>query len=206
MEFDFSKVKYDDKGLFVAIAQDSESGEVLMQAFMNEESLRLTLETGYATYYSRSRNKLWKKGEESGHLQKVVSATFDCDYDALLLQVKQTGVACHTGAYSCFFNRVVDDGETIGVEMLGKLARVVKDRKENPQEGSYTSYLFEKGVDKIAKKAGEEAVEMVIASKNEDKEELIGECADLLYHTLVLLEEKGVTLTDVCTELNRRHS
>lgn len=206
MEFDFSKVKYDDKGLFVAIAQDSESGEVLMQAFMNEESLRLTLETGYATYYSRSRNKLWKKGEESGHLQKVVSATFDCDNDALLLKVKQTGVACHTGAYSCFFNRVVDDGETIGVEMLGKLARVVKDRKENPQEGSYTSYLFEKGVDKIAKKAGEEAVEMVIASKNEDKEELIGECADLLYHTLVLLEEKGVTLTDVCTELNRRHS
>lgn len=206
MEFDFSKVKYDDKGLFVAIAQDSESGEVLMQAFMNEESLRLTLETGFATYYSRSRNKLWKKGEESGHLQKVVSATFDCDHDALLLQVKQTGVACHTGAYSCFFNRVVDDGERIGVEMLGKLARVVKDRKENPQEGSYTSYLFEKGVDKIAKKAGEEAVEMVIASKNEDKEELIGECADLLYHTLVLLEEKGVTLTDVCTELNRRHS
>lgn len=206
MEFDFSTVKYDENGLFVAIAQDFESGEVLMQAFMNEESLRLTLETGYATYYSRSRKKLWKKGEESGHLQKVVSAYFDCDSDALLLKVHQTGVACHTGAYSCFFRQILGDKDEIGVEMLGELARVIKDRKENPVEGAYTSYLFEKGVDKIAKKAGEEAVEMVIAAKNENKEEFVGECADLLYHTLVLLEEKGVSLSDICTELKKRHS
>lgn len=206
MDFDFSKIKYDDKGLFVAIAQDYESGEVLMQAFMNEESLRLTLETGYATYFSRSRNKLWKKGEESGHQQKVVSAYFDCDDDCLLLKVIQTGVACHTGAYSCFFNKISGGEYGIGAEMLGKLQRIIDDRKKNPADGSYTSYLFEKGIDKIAKKAGEEAVEMVIASKNSDKEELIGECADLLYHTLVLLCEKGVTLSEVCTELNERHN
>lgn len=206
MEFDLTKVKYDDNGLFVAIAQDAESGEVLMQAFMNEESLKLTLETGYATYWSRSRKKLWKKGEESGHLQKVVAAYFDCDNDALLLKVKQTGAACHTGEYSCFFNRVVGEADYIGTEMIGRLSRIIKDRKENPQEGSYTCYLFEKGVDKIAKKAGEEAVEMIIASKNEDKEELVGECADLIYHTLVLLEEKGVSLSDVCTELKKRHN
>lgn len=206
MDFDFSKIKYDDKGLFVAIAQDYESGEVLMQAFMNEESLRLTLETGYATYFSRSRNKLWKKGEESGHFQKVVSAYFDCDLDSLLLKVVQTGSACHTGAYSCFYNKIFGDEYGVGAEMLGKLQRIVDDRKKNPADGSYTSYLFEKGIDKIAKKAGEEAVEMVIASKNDDKEELIGECADLLYHTLVLLREKGVILSEVCTKLNERHN
>lgn len=205
IDFDFSKVKYDDKGLFVAIAQDFYSGEVLMQAFMNEESLKLTLSTGYATYYSRSRKKLWKKGEESGHVQRVISAYFDCDNDCLLLKVEQTGAACHTGARSCFFNQIVGDKDGIGVEMLGKLERVIDDRKQNPVEGSYTAYLFEKGIDKIAKKAGEEAVEMVIASKNENKEELVGECADLLYHTLVLLREKGVTLSDVCTELQKRH-
>ncbi len=202
---DFSKIKYDEKGLFVAIAQDFESGEVLMQAFMNEESLRLTLETGYATYYSRSRQKLWKKGEESGHLQKVVTADFDCDNDCLLLKVIQTGAACHTGAYSCFFNRVVGEKEEIGAEMLGRLQRIVADRKENPQEGSYTSYLFSRGMDKIAKKAGEEAVEMVIAAKNPDEDELVGECADLLYHTLVLLQERNIPLSRVCTELNKRH-
>lgn len=206
MDFDFSKIKYDDKGLFVAIAQDFESGEILMQAFMNEESLRLTLETGYATYFSRSRQKLWKKGEESGHLQQVVSACFDCDNDALLLKVRQTGAACHTGSYSCFFNLIQGDPDAVGAEMLGALQRIVKDRKDHPQDGSYTSYLFEKGIDKIAKKAGEEAVEMVIASKNDDKEELIGECADLLYHTLVLLREKGVELSEVCTELKKRHN
>ena len=199
-------VKFDDKGLICAIAQDIESGEVLMQAYMNAEALELTRKTGYAHYWSRSRQKLWKKGEESGHLQQVVSMTFDCDRDCILLKVRQTGAACHTGSYSCFLDFLQGDKEAIGAEMLGKLQRIVEDRKNNPQEGSYTSYLFEKGIDKIAKKAGEEAVEMVIASKNEDKEELIGECADLLYHTLVLLREKGVSLSDVCTELNKRHN
>ena len=199
-------VKFDDKGFICAIAQDIESGEVLMQAYMNAEALELTRQTGYAHYYSRSRKKLWKKGEESGHLQKVVSMSFDCDRDCVLLKIRQTGAACHTGSYSCFFDFLQGDKEQIGAEMLGKLQRIIEDRKNNPVEGSYTSYLFEKGVDKIAKKAGEEAVEMVIASKNEDKEELIGECADLFYHTLVLLREKGVSLSDVCTELNKRHS
>lgn len=199
-------VKFDDKGLICAIAQDIESGEVLMQAYMNAEALELTRQTGYAHYWSRSRNKLWKKGEESGHLQQVVSMTFDCDRDCVLLKIRQTGAACHTGSYSCFFDFLQGDREAIGAEMLGKLQRIVDDRKQNPVEGSYTSYLFEKGIDKIAKKAGEEAVEMVIASKNDDKEELVGECADLFYHTLVLLREKGVSLSDVCTELNKRHS
>ncbi len=198
------KVKYDERGLIAAIAQDCESGEVLMQAYMNEEALRETLRTGYAHYYSRSRKTLWKKGETSGHVQKVISAAFDCDRDCLLLQIEQTGAACHTGNRSCFFQTEIA-GERAGAVFLGELARVVKDRKEHPAEGSYTSYLFEKGIDKIAKKTGEEAVEVVIASKNENKEELVGECADLLYHLTVLMEEKGISLSDVCTELKKRH-
>lgn len=198
------KLKLDEKGLICAVAQDNVSGEVLMQAYMNEEAFRLTVQTGYAHYLSRSRNCLWKKGETSGHLQKVVGIYLDCDHDCVLLKVHQTGAACHTGNYSCFFESV-QPSERIGVEMLGKLSRIVADRKANPEEGSYTSYLFEKGIDKIAKKTGEEAVELVIAAKNEDRQEVIGECADLLYHTLVLLEEKGVTLEDVCSELWKRH-
>ncbi len=198
------KVKYDERGLIAAIAQDCESGEVLMQAYMNEEALRETLRTGYAHYYSRSRKTLWKKGETSGHVQKVISAAFDCDRDCLLLQIEQTGAACHTGNRSCFFQTEIA-GERAGAVFLGELARVVKDRKEHPAEGSYTSYLFEKGIDKIAKKTGEEAVEVVIAAKNADREELVGECADLLYHLTVLMEEKGISLSDVCTELKKRH-
>lgn len=199
-------VKYDERGLIAAIAQDAESGEVLMQAYMNAEALELTRKTGYAHYWSRSRQKLWKKGEESGHTQKLIAMSFDCDRDCILLKVIQAGAACHTGAYSCFFDFVQGDKSAAGAEMLGKLQRIIDDRKINPVEGSYTSYLFEKGVDKIAKKVGEEAVEFVIAAKNENKEELIGECADLLYHTLVLLREKDVSLSDVCTELNKRHN
>ena len=198
------KVKYDERGLIAAIAQDCESGEVLMQAYMNEEALRETLRTGYAHYYSRSRKTLWKKGETSGHVQKVISAAFDCDRDCLLLQIEQTGAACHTGNRSCFFQTKIA-GERAGAVFLGELARVVKDRKEHPAEGSYTSYLFEKGIDKIAKKTGEEAVAVVIAAKNADREELVGECADLLYHLTVLMEEKGISLSDVCTELKKRH-
>lgn len=197
------ELKFDEKGLICAIAQDMTSGEVLMQAYMNKEAFERTLSTGYAHYWSRSRGKLWKKGEESGHLQKVEGIYLDCDRDCVLLKVRQVGAACHTGNYSCFYTPVLEGG--IGVEMLGKLERIIDDRKRNPEEGSYTSYLFEKGIDKIAKKTGEEAVELVIASKNDDKDEIVGECADLLYHTLVLLREKGVTLKDVCTELNERH-
>ena len=137
-------------------------------------------------------------------MQKVVSATFDCDRDCILLQIEQTGVACHTGERSCFHDPVVVS-EQGGLTFLGELARVVEDRKRNPVEGSYTAYLFSRGVDKIAKKTGEEAVEVVIASKNDDKTDLTREIADLTYHLLVLMEEKGVTLADVCTELKRRH-
>ncbi len=198
------EVKYDERGLICAIAQDSASGDILMQAYMNEEALRLTEQTGYAHYYSRSRKCLWKKGETSGHLQKVLGMTFDCDRDCLLLQIEQTGAACHTGKRSCFFQEE-KPCEGAGVRFLAELERVVSDRKENPEEGSYTSYLFERGIDKIAKKFGEEAVETVIAAKNDEKEELVGEVADVLYHLLVLLKEKGIALSDVCTELKNRH-
>ena len=197
------QLKFDGNGLICAIAQDYESGEVLMQAYMNREAFDKTLETGYAHYWSRSRQKLWKKGEESGHLQKVIGVYLDCDSDCVLLKVQQTGAACHTGNYTCFFTPVRECG--VGAEMLGQLQRIVEDRKENPEEGSYTNSLFDKGVDKIAKKAGEEAVELVIAAKNGDKEEIVGECADLFYHTLVLLANAGVKLSDVCTELKNRH-
>ena len=197
-------VKFDKNGLICAIAQDYETGEVLMQAYMNAEALDATLKTGYAHYYSRSRQKLWKKGEESGHTQKVVSAAFDCDRDCILLQIEQTGAACHTGERSCFHDPVVTSAQG-GLTFLGELVRVVEDRKNNPVEGSYTAYLFGRGVDKIATTMGEEAVEVVIASKNDDKEDLTREIADLTYHLLVLMEEKGVSLADVCTELKKRH-
>ena len=199
------QIKFDEKGLICAIAQDAASGDVLMQAYMNAEALEKTLQTGYAHYYSRSRKCLWKKGETSGHVQKVLGIAFDCDRDCVLLQIEQTGAACHTGSRSCFFNTERAE-EDAGVRFLSELERVVADRRNNPVEGSYTSYLFEKGLDKIAKKTGEEAVEAVIAAKNDSKEEFVGECADLLYHLIVLLNEKGATISDVCTELKKRHS
>ena len=199
------ELKFDEKGLIAAIAQDYESGEVLMQAFMNREAVEKTFETGYAHYYSRSRASLWKKGETSGNTQKVITAYLDCDKDCILLKVRQKGVACHTGMYSSFSQQVKGDENEIGAEMFGKLQRIVEDRKKNPEEGSYTSFLFARGIDKIAKKAGEEAVELVIASKNDDKGEVIGEAADFLYHMMVLLAEKGVKLSEVCSELYKRN-
>ena len=199
------ELKFDEKGLIAAIAQDYESGEVLMQAFMNREAVEKTFETGYAHYYSRSRASLWKKGETSGNTQKVLTAYLDCDKDCILLKVRQKGVACHTGTYSCFSQQVKGDENEIGAEMFGKLQRIVEDRKKNPEEGSYTSFLFARGIDKSAKKAGEEAVELVIASKNDDKGEVIGEAADFLYHMMVLLAEKGVKLSEVCSELYKRN-
>lgn len=199
------KIKFDERGLICAIAQDAASGDVLMQAYMNEQALNLTLNTGYAHYYSRSRNALWKKGETSGHVQKVRAVTFDCDRDCVLLQIEQVGAACHTGSRSCFFQTEREETGA-GVRFLAELERVIIDRKNNPVEGSYTSYLFEKGVDKIAKKVGEEATETVIASKNENKKEFAGECADLLYHLLTLCAEKGVSLAEICSELKERHS
>ena len=201
-------VKFDEHGLVPAIAQDVRTGAVLMLAYMNEESLKLTLETGYATYYSRSRQKLWKKGEESGHVQTVRAIRYDCDGDTLLLQVEQTGPACHTGAYTCFHHTLSEliEGEASskGSAVLQEVYNVILDRMANPVEGSYTNYLLDKGVEKIAKKVGEEATETVIAAIKGNKDEVRYEASDLLYHLLVLLAQQGVTPEEVWTELASR--
>ena len=194
-------VKYNKEGLVPAIAQDIATGEVLMLAYMNEEALNLTLATNIAHYYSRSRKKLWKKGETSGNIQEVKGLYYDCDKDAILLKVNQKGVACHTGTYSCFFNEVKASKDYKNT--IGDLYKVILDRKSNPQEGSYTNYLFNEGIDKILKKVGEESAEVIIGAKN-SKEELIYESSDLIYHLLVLLVNQGVSLGDVYEELNKR--
>lgn len=169
------KIKFDDKGLIPAIAQDVKTKEVLMLAYMNAESIAMTLESGYACYYSRSRQSLWKKGETSGHLQEIKGLYYDCDADTILLKVIQTGPACHTGQYSCFHNSVIDDHSIPEEDILKKLYGIIADRKENPVEKSYTNYLFDKGIDKILKKVGEESAEVIIAAKNNDNQELIYE-------------------------------
>lgn len=197
------EIKFDEKGLVPAIAYDVISGEVVMMAYMNEESIKLTLESGYCTYFSRSRQTLWKKGETSGHLQKLRSMKLDCDGDTILLEIEQEGAACHTGNKSCFY-REYKDGEWVPAKENTAIARamaleygVVKNRAENPVEGSYTNYLLTKGVDKICKKVGEEATECVIAAKNRDYDELQWEAADLIYHMTVLLYEQGMNWDDV---------
>ena len=198
-------IKFDEKGLIPAIAQDSATQAVLMLAYMNEEALKLTLETGYMHYYSRSRKSLWKKGETSGHVQRVVALSYDCDGDAILAQVEQTGPACHTGNYSCFFNKVLEQEKPHSdAGILDRLFDVILDRKANPQEGSYTNFLCDKGIDKILKKVGEESAEVIIAAKNPDNGELRYEAADLLYHLLVLLAEKGMSPVDIYDELESR--
>ena len=212
---DTSMVNFDENGLVPAIVQD-ENGQVLMLAYMNEESLNKTLETGYTWFYSRSRQKLWQKGETSGNIQKVSEIDYDCDGDTLLVHVKQKGVACHTGTYTCFSGRRLgeNDKALVTVEqkpepnfalVINELYSVIKDRQRHPIEGSYTNYLFEKGHDKILKKVGEEAVETVIASKNLDKNEVIYEMGDLWYHCLVLLAYHGIKPEELFEELmNRR--
>lgn len=194
-------IKFNQDGLVPAIAQDVGTGEVLMLAYMNEEALRLTKETGIAHYYSRSRQALWKKGETSGHIQEVKGIYYDCDGDAVLLKVNQIGAACHTGNYSCFFNE--EKGYKDLSNTIKDLYKVIIDRKKNPQEGSYTQYLFDKGIDKILKKIGEEAAEVIIGAKN-DKQELIYEASDLIYHLIVLLVNEGVTPADIMEELRGR--
>lgn len=204
---DLSEIKYNEQGLVPAIAQDAATGEVLMLAWMNRESLQLTLSSGFATYYSRSRQQLWRKGETSGHTQKVLGLRYDCDGDTILLTVEQEGPACHTGARSCFFNEVLvpeEDDLPPSASILAKVYSVIEDRKANPQEGSYTNYLLGKGIEKICKKVGEEASETIIAAIKGDKQEITYEAADLLYHLLVLLFERGVRLDDVWAELARR--
>lgn len=190
------------------VVQDYKTNEVLMVAYMNEESFNRTIQSGKMTYYSRSRAQLWLKGETSGHFQYVKSLTADCDYDTILAKVNQIGVACHTGAKSCFFNEIVakdfDKDSTNPLKVFEEVMKVIEDRKIHPKEGSYTNYLFEKGIDKILKKLGEESTEIVIAAKNPNKNEIKYEIADFLYHMMVLMAEKGVTWDEITTELANR--
>jgi phosphoribosyl-ATP pyrophosphohydrolase/phosphoribosyl-AMP cyclohydrolase len=200
------KVKFDEKGLVPAIIQDAGTKEVLTLAYMNEESLKKTLETGETWFYSRSRQELWHKGETSGNTQSVVSINYDCDQDALLVLVYPKGPACHTGAVSCFSERVYEGGSSLGdYQILQTLEKVILDRQRERPEGAYTTYLFEKGVDKILKKVGEEAAEVIIAAKNRSHEELKWEASDLLYHLQVLLVEQELPLKEVLKTLEERH-
>ncbi|MDD4796858.1 MAG: bifunctional phosphoribosyl-AMP cyclohydrolase/phosphoribosyl-ATP diphosphatase HisIE [Eubacteriales bacterium] len=202
---DLSAVRYDEKGLVPAIAQDAATNDVLMLAYMNADALKATLESGCATYFSRSRQTLWKKGETSGHTQKVREIWYDCDGDALLLKVEQTGPACHTNAYSCFHNPLTArDGQSVSFGLLREEYELICDRREHPVQGSYTNYLFDKGVDKMCKKIGEEAAEVIIAAKNPDVQELQYEVADLLFHTMVVMAQRGLSWDDVLTEIKKR--
>ena len=210
---DYDILTYNSHGLIPAIVQDKSTRQVLMLAYMNKESLAKTVETGYTWFYSRSRQRLWHKGETSGHVQKVADIRYDCDADTLLITVEQTGVACHEGTYSCF-SRVLGDDNRLSAEpeagdgsaaaVLQELYQVIADRKANPKEGSYTTYLFAKGQDKILKKVGEECAETIIGSKNHSKEELLYEMADLWYHCLVLLAYHNITPDELLAELQRR--
>jgi len=210
-------LKYDQNGLIPAIIQDCNSGQVLMMAYMNREALNKTLETRRTCFWSRSRQELWVKGETSGHIQTVKEIRYDCDQDTLLVLVDQVGPACHTGHQSCFFrNEQGEEVEPAAVDMdhvyesiagpgiLYELCEVIKERQTKRPEGSYTTYLFEKGLDKILKKVGEESAEVIIAAKNRDKGEVVYETADLLYHLMVLLVEQGVDLSDIFLELKSR--
>lgn len=204
-KFNIDTIKFDEKGLVVAIATDVKTNKVLMQAFMNKESLKLTLETHKAHYFSRSRNKLWLKGEESGHFQEVVSIVSDCDNDSILMRVIQTGNACHTGEYSCFFNNFQENKYFADIDIIQKNIDTIKERKTNVQEGSYTCYLLDKGKEKICKKVGEESSEVIIAAMKDDNEELKCEIADLYYHTLVLMQAQNLDFNEVLKELELRH-
>ncbi|NLY92053.1 MAG: bifunctional phosphoribosyl-AMP cyclohydrolase/phosphoribosyl-ATP diphosphatase HisIE [Firmicutes bacterium] len=212
------EIRFDEKGLVPAVVQDAQSGRVLMLAYMNEEALQRTKDTGYAWFFSRRRNCLWMKGETSGHRQKVKQILYDCDNDSLLLMVEQTGAACHTGHYSCFYrdiegqeteNAVVDPAPLYaagqeGPGILYELYDLIQERKRVMPAGSYTTYLFKEGLDKILKKVGEENAEVIIAAKNNSKDEVVYEAADLIYHLLVLLVQQGVALADIFGELRRR--
>ena len=197
MRPDFKKME-----LIPAIVQDYLTKEVLMLAYVNEGAYDKMLELKQTVFYSRSRKKLWHKGEESGHFQDIKGMYLDCDLDTLLIYVKQTGVACHTGAYSCFFNEV-DPFDSC--DIFFELEKTIADRRINPKEKSYTNYLLNEGVDKICKKVGEEASETIIAAKNNDRNELIGEISDLFYHVLVLMYHQGIKFEDIEKKLQERH-
>ena len=202
----WSDFKLNSDGMLTVVTQDYKTNEVLMVAYMTKEAFEKTIETGIMTYYSRSRKELWTKGDTSGHYQYVKSLTIDCDKDTLLAKVEQVGNACHTGSYSCFFTDLVkkeykDDNP---MEVFQSVYDVIMDRKKHPKEGSYTNYLFEKGIDKILKKVGEEATEIVIAAKNPDVEEMKYEISDFLYHLMVLMAERDMTWDEVTRELIER--
>jgi phosphoribosyl-AMP cyclohydrolase / phosphoribosyl-ATP pyrophosphohydrolase len=199
-------VRFDEKGLVPAIIQDAGTKEVLTLAYMNEESLAKTIETGETWFFSRSRQELWHKGATSGNTQKVISMNYDCDQDALLVLVYPKGPACHTGAVSCFSERgYTSTSSWADYQILESLEKVILERERERPEGAYTTYLFDKGVDKILKKVGEEASEVIIAAKNRDAEELKWEAADLLYHLQVLLVEQGLSFKEVLKTLEERH-
>lgn len=209
-----AQLKWDAAGLIPAVVQDYSSKEVLMLAYMNAESLRLSIESGETWYWSRSREQLWHKGATSGHTQRIISMDYDCDGDTLLVRVQQQGPACHTGKYSCFFNNIPTAeqaqlpeqvSEVNRFNVLSKLDATIAARYAERPEGAYTTYLFEKGLDKILKKIGEESTEVVIAAKNNDREELSAEAGDLIYHLMVLLRQQEMPIDEVLRVLEARH-
>ncbi|MDL2310413.1 bifunctional phosphoribosyl-AMP cyclohydrolase/phosphoribosyl-ATP diphosphatase HisIE [Peptostreptococcaceae bacterium OttesenSCG-928-C18] len=198
-------IKWNIDGLIPAIVQDALSKKVLMLAYMNEEALNKTIETKQSWFYSRSRKELWNKGSTSGNFQEVVKIALDCDRDTILLYVIPKGPACHTGEESCFFNDIEEYKKVPNRNMLFREYELIEERAKNPKEGSYTNYLLTEGVDKICKKIGEESAETIIGAKNNDREEVIYEASDLLYHLSVLLYNQGVTLDDLMLEIEKRY-
>ncbi|CDQ41011.1 bifunctional phosphoribosyl-AMP cyclohydrolase/phosphoribosyl-ATP diphosphatase HisIE [Virgibacillus salexigens] len=204
MEIDFNNITFDENGLLPAIVQDANTGQVLNLAYMNKEAFEKTIETKETWFFSRKRQALWNKGATSGNKQVVQEISLDCDQDALLLKVNPFGPACHTGDVTCFHDMLYQN-KPANFEVIQQLTNRISERRNNPVEGSYTTYLFDMGVDKILKKVGEEASEVIIGAKNTDKEEVTWEVADLTYHTLVLMEVLGVAVTDIYDELSERH-
>ncbi|AEF19245.1 MAG: bifunctional phosphoribosyl-AMP cyclohydrolase/phosphoribosyl-ATP diphosphatase HisIE [Hydrogenobaculum sp.] len=207
MNIDIENIAFDEKGLIPVIAQDAFSGEIRMLAYANKEAIKKTIETGYAHYFSRSRNSIWKKGETSGELQEVLEIRIDCDNDTLIYMIKQQkDIACHTGNRNCFFRAFDKEKPSLmPFEILPFLERLIKDRISNPVENSYTSKLIKEGLDRIVQKVGEEAIESVIAFKNQDKKEIAYELADLIYHILVGIKYSNMSFEDIELELIRRH-
>lgn len=201
---EIDQLKFDEKGLIPAVIVEAGTHRFLMVAYMNRESLKISMETGKTCFWSRSRQELWTKGETSGNYQHIVSITADCDLDTLKVVVEKDGPACHTGAETCFFNPVYQSEEKSDFTM-DALMELIRGRKRNPQEGSYTTYLFRKGLDKILKKIGEESTEVIIAAKDNDPKETIYEISDLVYHVMVMMIEQGISLEDIRRELASRH-
>ena len=201
---EIDQLKFDEKGLIPAVIVEAGTHRLLMVAYMNRESLKISMETGKTCFWSRSRQELWTKGETSGNYQHIVSITADCDLDTLKVVVEKDGSACHTGAETCFFNPVYQSEEKSDFT-IDALMELIRGRKTNPQEGSYTTYLFRKGLDKILKKIGEESTEVIIAAKDNDPKETIYEISDLVYHVMVMMIQQGISLEDIRRELASRH-